>query len=344
MEDKKFSLTGVGVILSIMSLLFLTGVYVFTQPQQQESVNRPEVLGATEDRDHPEKGETDRYQTDDPAFAEIVNNLPLVEADETSNTFIILGGTRIGNQTQYEVAKAITEYCRENGCTAVFHTGNILAKEGIESIGDPKFETRFETPYQKLNMPFYMSLGSHDYWGCVDCLVDYSEQSEKWELPAKYYTATFPEVNFYVTDSQDFGQTAEQESWLIQQIENNSESDAWDVVIGHKALITFDEVRNGENWKGEEEMQEIVCDSADLYVSGTSFILEYFDQISENCPTGQISSGSGGVTPRKIMEDSTATFGESVNGFVAMKVSGEQIDLEFVNKDGQVIATETRTK
>jgi hypothetical protein len=72
--------------------------------------------------------------------------------------------------------------------------------------------------------------------------------------------------------------------------------------------------------------------------------LEYFDEISENCSAGQISSGAGGVTPRKIMEDSTATFGESVNGFVAMKVTGEQIDLEFVNKDGEVISTQTRTK
>ncbi|GAG40074.1 unnamed protein product, partial [marine sediment metagenome] len=102
-----------------------------------------------------------------------------------SIVLLAIGDTGTGEKMQYKVADAMTKVCKENSCSGVLLLGDIMQDmDGIFSVNDPDLKLKFEEPYKKLNVPFYMALGNHDYLGCVSCNIAYSTMSAKWNLPS----------------------------------------------------------------------------------------------------------------------------------------------------------------
>ena len=72
--------------------------------------------------------------------------------------------------------------------------GDIHHFLGVRSVHDPLWETNFEWIYKhpELMIPWHPVLGNHEYLGTTQAVLDYATISRRWEMPARYYTLTWP--------------------------------------------------------------------------------------------------------------------------------------------------------
>lgn len=100
----------------------------------------------------------------------------------------IFGDMGTGTPMQYKVGKAMFKRCQQSKCDFILGLGDNIYNDGVSSVTDPQFLTKFERPYQEFgHFPFYMTLGNHDYHGDVQSQIDYSAKSPRWRMPAAYY-------------------------------------------------------------------------------------------------------------------------------------------------------------
>lgn len=244
-------------------------------------------------------------------------------------TFILLGDTGTAATAQFDVASAIEDYCLNKTCLAAFIAGDVIYNDGVGSVNDSQFTTKFEQPYQNLNFPFYIAFGNHDYRGCIICYQQYSEISPKWNMPASYYKTQFENIEFFIIDTENFN--AEQSKWLIKQLASSNSK--WKVVIGHRPLKTYEQSYLNEKWNGRGKLKDIICSKSDIYVAGHAHLLEFVRPI-EDCQVVQIVSGSGGSSPRRISKNPKSEFFFEGNGFAALTIN-QDLDLEFLDSQGQ---------
>jgi tartrate-resistant acid phosphatase type 5 len=119
--------------------------------------------------------------------------------------FIAIGDPGTGSANQFAVGAAMAQVCELRGCDFVVELGDNIYLSGVSSVYDEQFETKFEQPYATLDVPFFLVLGNHDNSigpgeGSSnrrgDFQVDYHYRSDrtsnKWNMPARYYTFTAP--------------------------------------------------------------------------------------------------------------------------------------------------------
>ena len=117
-------------------------------------------------------------------------------------SFIVIGDAGTGSKQQYHVAAAIEQICQKKVCDFALGLGDNIYNAGPDSVTDSQFQEKFEKPYQQLNFPFYMVLGNHDSSGLMagdggfnargGIEVEYSQHSQKWTMPERYYRITAP--------------------------------------------------------------------------------------------------------------------------------------------------------
>ena len=78
---------------------------------------------------------------------------------------------------------------------AVLALGDIHHFMGVESVNDPLWMTNYELIYShpELQIPWYPILGNHEYRGNTQAVLDYSNVSRRWQMPARYYSKVFEE-------------------------------------------------------------------------------------------------------------------------------------------------------
>lgn len=127
--------------------------------------------------------------------------------------FIAIGDTGKGNARQQLVADAMEQVCRERGpCDFALLLGDNMYDSGTDDVDDPQWQEKFETPYARLDFPFYATLGNHDY-GAPDFASDfagglgtdpargaaqiaYTQRSQKWRMPDSFYKFEAGPVEF----------------------------------------------------------------------------------------------------------------------------------------------------
>jgi len=205
-------------------------------------------------------------------------------------TFAVLGDTGTGGEAQKQVGALVADYCNTVACEGVFVAGDVIYERGVSRLDDEQFQTKFEVPYKEIRAPFYLAFGNHDYLGCVDCYYAYSNRSDKWHMPERYYQQEFDTVLFYVIDTNNFDTT--QQDWLTRRLA--AADDRWKIVVGHHPLEAYDVVHAGEHWNGRDALKKIICNQADLYISGHSHLLMDVGVI-DGCGVRQLISGAGGA-------------------------------------------------
>ena len=62
-------------------------------------------------------------------------------------------------------------------------------------LDDPLWMTNYELIYShpELQIPWYPILGNHEYRGNTQAVLDYSNVSRRWQMPARYYSKVFEE-------------------------------------------------------------------------------------------------------------------------------------------------------
>jgi len=183
----------------------------------------------------------------------------------TAVQFVAFGDAGTGSAAQIAVGEAMGKVCAQRGCDFALELGDNFYASGVSSVDDAQFEAKFETPYRSLNFPIWVTLGNHDNSRGAgegsdnargNYQVDYhylaGRLSEKWRMPARYYSFTAgdglaeffsldsnpltaiiadpsPEWNF-VTYSQA------QQEWLEQALKDSKAK--WRVVFSHHPYLS----------------------------------------------------------------------------------------------------------
>ena len=221
--------------------------------------------------------------------------------------FIVTADTGSGHRDQYKVSNSITQLIQKYPINSVLLLGDNIYEEGVESVNDPQFKEKFEDPYQNIkNIPFYLCLGNHDYGNSVLSIdnagyqVDYSNFSDKWNMPSKYYSVKKGPCEFFFLDTNfeylEESEIMKQFHQMSQKIKQSKKK--WKIVCGHHPWRSV-----GGHGNAEERLETFMNDlcsvpgiSFDLYMCGHDHCKNY---IVKNNPhkgkdIGLLVIGTGG--------------------------------------------------
>ncbi len=141
--------------------------------------------------------------------------------------FVSVADTGTGARGQYDVAKAMTNYHRQNPYNLVVLAGDNIYNNGeIEKIGEV-----FERPYAPLlkqNVKFQACLGNHDIRTANG---DLQLKYPGFNMKGRYYTFRQKKIQFFALDTNENADWKNQLAWLDKEL---SHSDApWKIVFGH---------------------------------------------------------------------------------------------------------------
>jgi hypothetical protein len=297
--------------------------------------------------------------------------------------FIAVGDTGEGNADQRRVAVAMRDVCAARGCDFVLMLGDNIYDEGVSSVTDPQWQTKFEQPYHDVDLPFYVALGNHDYggeilgidvgglgneWELGKLEVDYSAMSTKWYMPASYYTLTWNHVGIIVLDTNSIlwsNKTyGDQAAWLPQAMMEVGGKD-WVFVAGHHPYRSNGTHGNAGNYDAPElagipipnplpiqngkAMKSFfdahMCGLGQVYFAGHDHSRQWLNEPGALCGTEMIVSGAGAKTT-EIRDRGNAAFYEDAGevGFLYVDVDGDRFTGAFYDGDGNVDFTRTFTK
>jgi len=292
------------------------------------------------------------------ATSEVPPKKKLISTGEVR--FIALGDGGEGNDSQHENAVAVAEICEELGCDFALYLGDNIYDVGVDSVDDEQFETKFEIPYAGLDFPFWVVMGNHDYGGSglgtefhkVQYEIDYSDHSEKWTMPAAYYSFVDQHAQFFGLDTNaimwDEG-TAEQQAWL--QGEVDASESFWRIGYGHHPYISNGRHGNAGTYEGIEGvpilsgdtvkdfMDDGVCGQMQLYLAGHDHTLQWLEP---QCGTEFIVSGAAAKTT-DLEGRGTPTFFETdaSEGFVWISLIDKVMSAKFYDKSAALLFEQT---
>jgi hypothetical protein len=272
--------------------------------------------------------------------------------------FVAMGDAGEGNPSQFAVAAAIEGVCADKGgCAFALYLGDNFYDDGVAAVDDDQFNTKFELPYADLDFPFWIALGNHDYgalsfaWEKLAYEVEYTNYSDKWTLPDKWYTVdTDPNVDFFIMDTTrlmwDY-ETADQQAWLDGAIAASNKH--WKIALAHHPYYSNGEHGNAGNYEAvpwipqiagttvKEVMDESLCDKVDLYLSGHDHSRQWHQN---TCGGGErtthfIVSGAGSKTADFLYNDNPVHWqNDLIPGFLFVELTLDKIHTEFYNENG----------
>ncbi len=263
--------------------------------------------------------------------------------------FIALGDAGKGDDVQYQVADAMGRVCAANGCEFALYLGDNFYSDGVSEIDDAQFEEKFELPYAALDFPFHVVAGNHDYGGGgggfdewrIALEVEYTGHSDKWTMPAAFYTFAEGDATFFALDTTalDWGRTTQQAAWIPAEFE--AALTTWKIGFGHHPVLS-----NGSHGNANDNFAPFadasICGQMDVYLSGHDHNLQWLES---DCPgTEYLVSGGGGAGTYGLDGDNPAWFEEETNGFLWVEIDGRTFTGVFYDADGNELFRRSVTK
>lgn len=260
--------------------------------------------------------------------------LPVVAAARPVR-FVAFGDFGTGAEIQYRVAQAIAKKCAASGCDFAVTLGDNIYNDGVSSVNDAQFRTKFELPYAPLPLRFYMSLGNHDYRGNVQAQIDYTYRSRKWTLPARYYSFSEGPVTFFALDTNqpDAAQLAFVKAQLAKV------HTPWVIPFGHHPRFTNGVYKNTQS-PALKQLIDSFCGRARIYLSGHEHnkqVLKPYcgmEYLIAGTAAGNRDSGSAG---------NTLYAGKSF-GFSWLSVDAQRLHFELLDSNGHIEYQQTLTR
>lgn len=259
---------------------------------------------------------------------------------QTSVRFLVFGDWGNGSSTQSLVAEAMSEVCAINGCDFVIGVGDNFYPSGVASTTDAYWNDRFEAIYD-LDVPFYMTLGNHD-WGGVSAYdstyaqaqVDYTLVSDRWVMPDTTWTEVLGNITFIGLDTNTiyFNYGSAQAAWLPGELA--AATTDWTMIVGHHPYQSNGMHGNAGEYDGatgrgqsvKDFFDAYVCGQADVYFAGHDHSLQW--PVSSCGGTELLISGGGGGHSSIVGTGST-NFEKASAGFLWVEVVGPVMTAVF---------------
>lgn len=245
--------------------------------------------------------------------------------------FIAFGDFGTGGKIQYQVAAAARKKCQQAGCDFVLTLGDNIYNNGVRSVDDPQFQSKFERPYADLPYRFYMVLGNHDYRGNINAEIDYTHKSSKWYLPARYYRFQVGPAQFLALDTN---RPDPQQKQYFQTVLHQAKS-PWKLAFGHHPRFTNGYYKDSQT-RAQKELLDSLCGQVSLYLSGHEHNQQYLHKSNpQGCSMDYLILGSaGGMVPGA--SGPGTQFYRAGYGFGWFEISPEQIYFEILDENGHI--------
>ena len=273
--------------------------------------------------------------------------------------FAALGDTGEGNQAQYDVAAALDMVCLVQGCDFIMLLGDNFYDDGVRSVDDDQFRTKFEEPYARIQRPFYVTLGNHDFgeipvqfWR-TDFQIEYSARSSKWNMPDHFYRFVMEHVTFVSLDTNmimlGLSWVRDQRDWVRAQID--AATTPWVIAFGHHPFKSNGSHGNAGNYEGlrfvpivngarlQRFFEDELCDRIDVYLAGHDHTRQWLER---SCNVELIVSGAGAKTTDLERRDNNPTKFEddTTEGFFWIEIADDTMTVEIWNRDGNLDFTD----
>ena len=275
--------------------------------------------------------------------------------DSTGFNYLIVGDWgRNGFFNQADVADGMGLVGARIQSQFTISTGDNFYTEGVTSLDDPKWVRSYEAIYTApaLQSRWYVTLGNHDWSGNVQAQIDYTEQSDRWYMPAQYFAETLslddstevlfvfldtsplaypPEYERRYSDSGDWDAEGQLE-WLEETL---SESDAaWKIVAGHHPIYVGS-VRYTDNERLVETLVPLFERyGVQAYFAGHDHNLQHHRP--EGSAVDYFVSGAGSLT-REVIQTPNTLFALREPGFMAASMTADQMGVRAYTEDGELL-------
>lgn len=287
--------------------------------------------------------------------------------------FVVIGDQGEGNDKQFKVAEQIKKKCDEDGCDFVMMLGDNFYDEGVTSLDDPQWLSKFEEPYANIDLPFYAVLGNHDYgghdlvpgqggigaqWERGPIEVAYTDVSNKWRMPATYYTMKHQHACFMMLDTNsifwDEDKYGDQKTWYAPALQAMQPCD-WVFVAGHHCYRSNGKHGNAGAYEGidtswikwlgdfgffdgrhiKNYFDNVVKDSADVLLAGHDHNRQWLEPEASLGGAEVIVSGAGAkVTADENRGNPTYFENFTTPGFLWIQLEGKTMTGQFHDMNG----------
>lgn len=266
-------------------------------------------------------------------------------ADHQVN-LLVVGDWGEASYARARVAGAMSDYAAglPSPLDAVLLVGDNFYHR-LTGADDPQwslFEDGFDK--QRLNVPFYASLGNHDYAGdtkAYELAYPLRHPMSRWKMPAPWYRVDLPKerplVTVFMLDSnrRKMGEEefAAQMQWLESELAKPRDT-VWTVVCAHYPLFTSGRTKIDpvllERW-GRLLREHRV----DFYLAGHDHHMEHL--VPPGYDTQFIISGGGGKSARHLVHQENGPFAYVGYGFVHFRLSEHAADVVFLDDSGKPV-------
>jgi len=267
--------------------------------------------------------------------------------------FLVVGDWgRYGEPSQRSVATQMARVAESVDAKFFISTGDNFYPNGVASVDDPQWQTSFEQVYTDfvLHNDWYVVLGNHDYHGNPQAEIDYSQNSRRWHMPARYYSVTKSvgktvKAEFFFIDTSPFikdyqgkrdeyalgGQdTAVQLRWLDDALSKSTAR--WKFVIGHHHVYSGG--KRSTQLELEQSLVPIMAKhGVQAYICGHEHDLQVIQR-----PGGKITylvSGAGSEH-RPTGKTEGTLFSVSAYGFLALSLTDDALRVRVIDDAGAV--------
>jgi hypothetical protein len=276
------------------------------------------------------------------------------QRDPRADYFLVVGDWgRNGQGESQAVADWMGVAANQVNARFVISAGDNFYCCGVASTDDHQWISSFENVFtsHSLQVPWYITLGNHDYEGNVQAQIDYTKKSQRWKLPAPYYTEVIKDTRFVFIDTSPFissyyktpdrypdlhqQDTSRQLIWLDSVLSRSAEKRK--IVVGHHPVYSVGDHGSEPRMKSVFE-QRFEKYNVSLYVAGHDHSLQSLHR--EGSALCYVISGGGSEQTPVRGKPSIARFAKASAGFILVGITPEGLKIDFIDSKGKVIYSE----
>ena len=272
--------------------------------------------------------------------------------------FLAIGDWGRRSDAQTATARVMEQTAEQTDARFTISVGDNFYESGVSSVTDPQWSNTYEQVYQGVRMqqPWYVVLGNHDYEGNPQAQVDYSRKSSHWVMPSRYFTflKSTPDgtpIRFVAIDTNPFisaykglgyadldrQNTTQQLKWLDSVLIHSPEP--WKIVIGHHPIYSVGP-HSSEPDLINQVLPILTKNHVQAYLCGHSHDMQH---IQNDTGIDYIVSGAG--TENLGVKLSPALFYDKTHtGFADLAVSKDSLTLRFISSGGAVLYQAKRSR
>jgi len=274
-----------------------------------------------------------------------------------SLNFLVVGDWgRNGAYHQKETADEMEKIASQYDIQFIVSTGDNIYEEGVKGVYDEKWKSSFENIYTgaHLQKPWYCVLGNHDYKGLVDAEIGYSQHSNRWNMPARYFTKkvkienqdsvllafldTNPFISSYRNTHGKYGDVDRQDTslqlkWLDSVL--NHSHDSFKLVFGHHPVYSAGTGHGNSPDLIKQLNPLLIKNGVDFYICGHDHDLQHLKKSTGSLD--YIVSGAGSETRIAGFIPGMSLFSNGDSGFALISLSKNNARVYFINYKGEIL-------